>query len=124
MTPEEEAEWTANTFLKHEIIHAGEFENAKASALMAIQKNIYNKVVFPPVDSKNLTAEAFIAMREQEHSNRQKYNEIYLKIIDRYAFENKWREYWTPSDRRDYTPKQKRRIRKQTNKWRKRLYPM
>lgn len=131
MTPEQKAEWIANVFLSHGIIPAEEFEDVKASALTAMQKNIYDKVCWKEVDAKDpilfteptvgLAAEAFIALREQERSNQQKYNDAYMKIIDRYAFENKWREYWTPSDRRDYTPKQKRRIRKQTAKYRRRF---
>jgi hypothetical protein len=53
-------------------------------------------------------------------SNRNRYNEIYMKIRDRYNFENRWREHYSDNYREDYTPKQKRRIRKQTNKYRRR----
>lgn len=49
------------------------------------------------------------------------FDEIYMKVRDRYNFENGWREHYAPNHREDYTPKQKRRIRKQTNKWRKRI---
>jgi len=69
----------------------------------------------------DLTAESFLTMRQQELVNRQKFNEIYMKIQDRYNYENKWREHYASNYRSDFTPRQKRRIRKQTWKWRKRL---
>lgn len=52
---------------------------------------------------------------------RCEFNEIYMKIQDRYNYENQWREHYASNYRSDYTSKQKRRIRKQIWKWRKRL---
>lgn len=80
-----------------------------------------NDPIFPTEPIVDVGAEVLTAIRVQRLVNRQKYDDMYMKVFDRYAFENKWREYWTPSDRRDYTPKQKRRIRKQINKYRRRF---
>lgn len=69
----------------------------------------------------DVMAEALAGMQSQEYLNRRKFDVVFLAIRDRYDFENKWHEYYTPNYRHDWTPKQKRRIRKQTNKWRRRF---
>lgn len=69
----------------------------------------------------DVTAEIFAGMQSQGYINRQKFGIQFLAIRDRYNFENKWCEHYAPNYRHDWTPKQKRRIRKQTNKWRRRF---
>lgn len=99
---------------------------------MEISEDVYRKfswnptVVTKPKDDifstepiVDVTAMAFDEMERQRRANRDAYQRQYQKILKRYDNQE---TYCRPDSRwMNYTPKQLKRMKKQTNKWRKRL---
>jgi len=98
---------------------------------MEIDEDVYRKFSWNPTvitkkDEELLSTEpivdvvalAYSKVEQQRRSNRDEYLRQHRKICTRYDNQS---SHSSPTQWLNYTPKQLKRMRKQTNKWRKRL---